>query len=228
VRRAVVLAFVLSVGPPARADEQPIKIDLEPKADKPTAAATQRATEPPEAPPPAPRRKGFVVDATLGALGFLGTFRRLAPPGPWLHLDFGFEPFRWLMVLAEAELAFTDTSVSLDASKVRAFPIYGFGFGVRPKVHVSDRVAIFLQGQLGGMAADVPDNALGILGYQRAESVRPYAGGRLGLEWYQIDRHLALGLMGGLRTCSGFSSSVPGRGDTPLLVDGGATLRYTF
>jgi hypothetical protein len=224
VLATAVLLPLLAAAPSAHAQE-PVKVDFEPKKDD---AAAADFAPPPEAPPPPPRKRGFVLDATLGALGFLGTFRRVAPPGPWLHVDFGYEPLKWLMVLAEAELAYTDTSVSYDPTKARAFPIYGFGFGVRPKVHLSDRVAIFAQGQLGWMAADVPDNALGVIGYVDAESLRLYAGGRLGLEWYQVDRHLALGLMSGLRTCSGFATTVRGRADTPLLVDGGVTLRYTF
>ena len=176
---------------------------------------------------PAPHKKGLVLDSTLGALGFAGQFRKVAPPGPWLHTQLGYEIFRWLMVFGEGELSFTDTSNAQDQTKNRAFPIFGFGGGVRVTVHVTERVGIFLQGHGGFLKADVTKNALGLLGYKDAESLGLYYGGRLGVEWYQLDRHLALGLTGGSRLAQGFKSTGP-KSDTPLLWEGGGSIRYTF
>jgi hypothetical protein len=225
----LVLGLVLAAAPRALAEEptpSTIKLDGDVKKDEQPGASVELAP-PPEAPPPTPRHKGVVLDATLGAMGFLGTFRRVAPPGPWLHIDGGYEPLKWLLVFGEAELAFTDTSIAQDDTKARAFPIFGFGAGVRPKIHFSDRVAMFAQIQLGILKADVSQNALGLIGYRDAEDFSLHYGGRLGLEWYQIDRHLALGLMGGLRHCSGFAKFGT-RGEAALLWDSGATLRYSF
>src|SRR5262245_4198365 len=76
-------------GTPSR-DDGTMRLEADTKSeDKPAAA---EVAPPIEAPPPPPRKKGFVLDATLGGLGFLGSFRRVAPLAPWMHLLFGFEP----------------------------------------------------------------------------------------------------------------------------------------
>jgi hypothetical protein len=168
-----------------------------------------------------------VLESTLGAAGFLGEFRKIAPPGWWLRTQLGYEIFRWLMVFGEGELLYTDTSASSDASKLRAFPIFGFGGGLRVTIHPTERFAFYLQGSVDALKADVPKNALAIIGFKDAESLSASFGGRIGLEWYQIDRHLALGLTGGVRDATGFARA-SGASDTPLLWDAGASLRYTF
>jgi hypothetical protein len=180
-----------------------------------------------EAPPPLPRHHGVVVESSLGALGFLGQFRHLAPTAPWLRTLVGYEVVSWFMPLVEAELAFTDTSVADDPSKVRAFPIFGFFGGGRFTLHFTERFAGFAQGTLGLMKADVPNNAFAILGYSGAERLGTSFGGRVGLEWYQVDRHMALGIAGGLRDAGGFAeTTVPS--DNGLMWDAARTLRYTF
>jgi hypothetical protein len=225
------------VPPPAGSDLTPASPGASPAGPsaEPAPAGSVTATAeggsilpepPPEAPPPLPHHKGFVIEQSLGALGFIGGFRHVAPAGYWLHTQAGYEIFNWLMVFGEGELIFTDTSEAVDPSKVIAFPIYGFGGGLRVTVHITDRVAFFVQGAVDGMKADVPKQALTILGYHNAESIDPSFGGRLGVEWYQIDRHLALGLEGGVRDATGFAKFAGG--DTGLMWDGGAAIRYTF
>ena len=188
-----------------------------------------RAEEPAveEAPPPIPRTKGIVLDASLGVLGFLGQFRRVAPSAPWFHAQLGYELFNWLMFYGEGDLAFSDTSNAQDPSKVRAFPIFGLGGGTRITVHASERTAFYLGSSLGFMKADVSNNAFTILGYRGAERLGFYIGGRLGFEWYQINRHVAIGLALGLKDATGFARTIGG-GDTPLLWDAGLSFRYTF
>lgn len=183
-------------------------------------------TPPPEAPPPPPRHKGFVIEQTLGALGFIGQFGKVAHPAFYLHTQFGYEIFRWLMVFAEGEFAFTDTSLGQDPTKARAFPIFGFGGGLRFTIHATERFAFYLQGSGGGIMADVPARVLGNLGFANAEKLGFYVGGRLGIEWYQLDRHLAIGLAGGTRFLPSFKKSFGS--DTPLGWDAEASLRYTF
>src|SRR5688572_30096163 len=88
----------------ARADEpttEPAQVDLtkdtaKPKVDDPTAP-------PPEAPPPPPYKNTLVVDSTIGTIAFLGQFRKIAPPGFWLHTQLGYELFKWLMLYGEGE-----------------------------------------------------------------------------------------------------------------------------
>lgn len=86
-----------------------------------------------------------------------------------------------------------------------------------------------MQGDAGALEAYVPHGTLGILGYSKAESFSFAVGGRVGLEWYMVDRHLALVAQGGLRDASGFARTGAGApSDLPLMWDGGAGLRYTF
>jgi hypothetical protein len=131
------------------------------------------------------------------------------------------------MLYGEGELAFTDTSNKQSPPSTRAFAMFGFGGGARFSIRFTDRFGIYVQGGLGMMKADVPQSALGILGFKDAESLGLYFGTRLGVEWFQIDRHFALGLNGGVRTAQGFAKLGAGT-DTPLALDGGVSLRYAF
>jgi hypothetical protein len=216
-----------STPPPTLAPDAQVDIATTPPEGKTGEADTTLPTAPAEAPPPRPRKKGVVLEQTAGMLGFGGQFRHVAPPGFWMHMQLGYEVFDWLMVFAAGELAFTSTDVSQDASHSMAFPIYGFGGGLRATVHVTDRFAFFVQGEAGALTAYVPHDSLTILGFRDAESLGVSLGGRLGLEWYQIDRHLALTAEGGLRDAMGFEKVVGGS-DLPLMWDGALGLRYTF
>ncbi len=179
-----------------------------------------------EAPPPRPRHKGLVLESTLGVLAFGGQFRHVAPPASFLHTQLGYELLSWLMVFGEAELAFTDTSESQDASGTRAFPLYGFGGGVRVGPRIGN-FGVFMQADVGALAAEVPHDALADLGFRGAESLGLEIGGRVGFEWYQRDRHLALTLQGGPRLAQGFSK-LGAPADLPIMWDVAAGLRYTF
>jgi hypothetical protein len=237
--RVVSLAFAslsLTFAPRARADEPPAPTPTE------TPAATQvdltKDTKPvtedltardlaTEAPPSTRYKKTLVLDSSLGAMAFMGKFGKVAPPGPWMHVQLGYEVLKWLMLYGEGEIAFTDTSNNQAAPNTRAFPLFGFGGGARFTARFTDRFGAYLQGGLGAMKADIATNALGLLGFRDAESLGLYLGGRLGVEWYQLDRHFALGLNAGIRLAQGFEKIGASR-DTPLAIDGGASLRYAF
>jgi hypothetical protein len=77
------------------------------------------------------------------------------------------------------------------------------------------------------MKADVPTGALVIVGFGNAETLQPAFAGRLGVEWYQMDRHMALGLAVGLRDATGFAQ-VGVASDAGLMADASAVIRYTF
>jgi len=232
---ALTLAIALSAVPrEARADDAPpasgpviapTSIDLE--KDKESGALATTPEVPPEAPPPPPYKATVVIDSSLGALAFLGKFGKTAPPAPWIHTQVGYEIFKWLMAFGEGELAFTDTSRSQDPPKTRAFPIFGFGGGARFTARFTDRFGVYLQGSVGAMKADIRTNALGIIGFKDAESLGIYFAGRLGVEWYQLDRHFGLGITSGIRDATGFKVR-GGSSDTPLAFDAGASIRYAF
>lgn len=214
---------------PATAAPKAENIHLEGDKEEARGGAVTPLAEPPlDAPPPAPRKKrGFVLDATAGVLGAIGALRNVAPPAPHFRVLFGYEPFSWLIVFVQGELAFTSTALAQDPPYTRAFPIYGFGAGVRGTIPLGDRLGVYLEPGFGAMAADVAYNALFILGFRDAEHLAPYFGGRVGLEWYQLDRHFALGVAGGARLATGFSR-VGLTADTPALWEAQATLRYHF
>jgi hypothetical protein len=186
------------------------------------------AADPSDAPPPVrPHQKGLVLETTLGVLGFAGEFRHVAPPAYWTHAQLGYELLSWFMLFGEAELAFTDTSESQDASHSRAVPLWGFGGGARATVRHKD-VAGFVQASVGGLTAQVPHGALTYLGFGDAESLHAQFGSRVGLEWYARDRHLALCLQGGPRIAQGFSRAILNAGTLPLMWDAAVGFRYTF
>ena len=203
----------------------PSQIDLE--KDTQSSALADVPVVPAEAPPPLPYKKSLVIDSSIGGFVFLGKFGQTAPPLPWIRTQVGYEVFKWLMVFGEGELGFTDTSGSQAPPKTRAFPIFGFGGGARFTARFTDRFGVYLQGSVGAMKADIRARALEIIGYRDAESLGLYLGGRLGVEWYQLDRHFALGVNAGLRDALGFKR-VGGASDTPLAFDAGASIRYAF
>jgi hypothetical protein len=238
------LALGATVAPAAAAADAPAPAPA-PAPALPEGAKIEFSTEAPEgkvsnapATPPAgseadtgpplrPRHKGLVLETTLGALGFAGQFRHVAPIAYWMHAQLGYEVAPWLMLFGEGELAFTDTSEAEDPSHVAAFSIWAVGGGARATIHATDRVAFFGQLSIDGMAANVPHDTLAVLGYHPAESVNASFGLRAGVEWYQIDRHLALALQVGARDAQGFQRSV-GASDFPLMWDAGVGFRYTF
>jgi hypothetical protein len=227
VRSAAALSAAL-IAAPARADDPPAEQEVPTSIDlNRDTAVTAPESPPPEAPPPRPYQKSVVLDTTLGAMAFLGEFGRVAPPGPWLHTQLGYELTKWFMLYGEADLAFTDTSNRQAPPNVRAFPLFGFGAGARFTLRFSERIGVYAQGGLGAMKADVATNALGILGFRDAESLALYLGTRLGLEWYQVDRHMALGLAAGIRTPQGFARAGL-TNETALAIDAGLSIRYAF
>jgi hypothetical protein len=231
------VALIAGAVSPASAQEAPaaptlpsdaqVTIATTPPEGKTGEADSTLPSPPPEAPPVRPRKKGLVLESTAGVLGFAGKLGQVAPPGFWTHMQLGYELFHWLMVFADGELAFTSTSVAEDPSHSIAFPIYGFGGGLRATFHARPRLAFFVQGQAGLLTAYVPHDALAILGYENAESLNPSFGGRVGVEWYQVDRHMALTAEAGGRDATGFAKVIGGA-DLPLMWDVGLGLRYTF
>jgi hypothetical protein len=208
------------------APDAQIDISTNPEAEQPTAQGSGTAAFA-EAPPPRPRRKGLVLEASVGVLGFAGKFAQVAPPAYWMQTQLGYEVTDWLMFFGEGEIAFTNTSEEQDESTAFQFPIWGFGAGARATIHATPRVAFFIQAQLDALTADVPHDALTILGFRNAESINASFGVRGGIEWYQIDRHLALCIEGGARDATGFAK-VTAANDFPLMWDSALAIRYVF
>jgi hypothetical protein len=221
-------ATLLFVARASLADEAQVDITPQQILGQPS-TERQVAThdEPTEGLQERPRHPGLVLESTLGVLGFAGNFRHVAPPAYWVRGQLGYEVTRGLMVYADGEAGWTDTSESQEEANTFAVVLWGFGGGLRGTVHWSERVAIYAEGEVGALTADVIHDELTVLGFRNAESLNPSAGARVGIEWYQLDRHLALAATGGARYAVGFAKVV-GPTDLPLMWDAGLSLRYTF
>jgi hypothetical protein len=222
---AVAHAFAQDTPQSAPAISPEAHIEIAPTP--PEGKTTPTAVESEAAPPPRPRSQGLVLETTGGVLAFAGEFRHVAPAAYWLRAQLGYEALSWLMIFGETELAFTDTSESQDESHTVAFPLWAFGGGLRGTIHALDRLGLFVEGDVGAMTAIVPHRTLTVLGFRQAESLNLQFGGRLGVEWYQVDRHLALTASGGTRIAQGFSKTFAAS-DLPLMWDAAVGLRYAF
>jgi hypothetical protein len=223
-------ALILAQAVSAQADAPSLSLGVSttPADQAPPAASSTLPDAPvPEVPPPLPHKHGLTLEQSLGVLGFAGQFRHVSPPGLWIHTQLGYEFFKWLMPFVSGEVAYADTSEAQDPSKARAFPIFGFGGGVRATFSVAERFALFAQFELGALRTDTPKNSLAILGFRDAEGFNPFFGGRIGFDWLQIDRHLGVGISIGLRDAQGFAK-LAGSSDTPLMWDAAAAIRYVF
>ncbi|HEY2404400.1 MAG TPA: hypothetical protein VGI10_00250 [Polyangiaceae bacterium] len=178
-----------------------------------------------ETPPPPPRHKGVVIESTIGAFGHLGSMRYISPTAPWFRVQLGFEPFRFLMLFGEADLVLANTSYGRPPPPPRTYALYGFGGGLRGTLKVLDRVGLYAQASGGG--ASITEDVLSTYGYQNANQLAFYYGAELGVEWYQVNPHLALAVHGGIRDYPTNFLRVRSNQE-PLAWVSGVALRYTF
>ncbi len=178
-----------------------------------------------EAPPPPPRKKGFVVESSIGVMGQIGHLKHITPNAPWFGLRFGYEPLRWLMVFVDGDLFVASTSYAHPPPPPRSFTFWNVGAGFRLTVKPTDRFGVYLQGSLG--AGRATEDVLRLYGYRHAHELGMYQGAELGVEWYQVNPHLALTLHGGVRN---YPRALARDRDSqpPMTWLGGAGLRYTF
>ena len=194
---------------------------------RPSGAPTEDTLSPSaeEAPPAPPRKHGFTIETGVGALTHLGPLAHVSPTAPWFHLQIGYEPFRWLMIFAEGDLTFSNTSYAAQPPPTRTYRLYGFGPGLRFSLPFGERFGGYLEGS-GGLAR-VSDDLLAIYGYTEATHLKPYFGGRLGLEWFAPNPHLAVALsFGGRSYQQGLSRERSNEAAIALL--GNIGIRYTF
>jgi len=219
---------LLAASPAFGAEERKITTQeienwLDAPSDKPGTEA-DNGDEFGEAPPPPPRRHGFLIESTLGLLGHLGPMKSISPTTPQLRLKVGYELLNWLLFFGEVDVAFGTTSYAHPPPPPRTYALYSFGGGVRVTVAPTDVIGFYLEGGLGAAAAS--EDVLQIYGFAHADELNTYAGAELGIDWYQVNPHMALALHGGVRTYAGFDRER----DTasPLTWLSGLSLRYTF
>lgn len=183
----------------------------------------QRAA-PLEVPPLPPRSRGWVLETGVGAVFQLGALRHVSPPSPWLGVHLGYEVAEWFMVLANADLTLADTSYAARPPEPRTYAHYAIGAGGRFQFRMASWLAAHAQLELG--VSEVTEDVLEQYGYRQADSLNFHYGARVGLDWLQVNPHLALGLQGTLRNYSGLDRT--NNADTPLAAIGALTFRYAF
>jgi hypothetical protein len=161
---------------------------------EPTGDATSRD---PDAPEPPPRRHGVVFEGSIGALGHLGNMRDVSPVSPWFRLQVGYELLDWLMLFGQGDVALSSTSLAHRPPAERTYALFGAGGGARATWAAFHSVSFYLQGEAG--VSSVTEDVLSTYGYPDADRLRPFAGGALGVEWYQLSPHYALSVSGGAR-----------------------------
>jgi hypothetical protein len=179
-----------------------------------------------EEPLPAPRHHGLVLESGVGFVTQLGSMKHIAPTAPDFHVRLGYEFLTWLMPFLEADVAFASTAYAPRPPPQRSYFHYGFGAGLRVTVPVGRVLALLAQGSLG--AARVSEqNVLSVYGFPDADEPNLYLAGELGLEWYQVNPHLALAVHGGIRHYGNGLTRDRG-GEAPIAGTGSAALRYAF
>jgi hypothetical protein len=188
--------------------------------------ADQGGTPAEEQPLPAPRRHGFVLESGIGFVTQVGSLAHIAPTAPDFQLRFGYEVLSWLMPFIEADIAFANTAYASEPPPPRSYFHFGAGAGARFTLPVGRILAVFAQGSVG-LAAISEQNVLSIYGFPDADEPNLYLDGRIGLEWYQVNPHLALGFHGGIRSYGQGLTRERG-GEAPIAVLASANLRYAF
>jgi hypothetical protein len=216
------LAHAESEALPAAMKQADVEAWLE--AD-PAEVDTAAVDEDLDAPLVAPRHRGFVVEGSVGALGHLGHMRNISPVAPWFRLQVGYELFDWLMVFGQGDVSLASTRYASSPPDSRGYALFGLGTGARLSWQPLDALGLYLQGDVG--LASVNQDVLSTYGYANADRLRPYFGGMLGVEWFQVSPHYALALYGGVRDYVQNFERINGI-KPPVAWLGGLAIRYTL
>ena len=188
--------------------------------------ADKGATAEEEEPLPAPRRHGLVVESGVGFVSQIGSLKHVTPTAPDFDLRLGYEFLSWLMPFVEGDVAFASTAYASAPPPPRSYFHYAAGAGIRFTIPVGRVLAVFAQGSLG-LARVSEQNVLSVYGFPNADEENLYLDAKLGLEWYQVNPHLALAAHGGIRSYGQGLTRDRG-GDPPIALVGSAALRYAF
>jgi hypothetical protein len=166
-------------------------------SQEPDQADTSKPDAELEAPVLPPRRHGWVLEGSVGALGHLGNMQSVSPVAPWFRLQVGYELFDWLMLFGQGDVALSTTSLASTPPGKRGYALFGMGGGARLSWQAFSAIGFYLQGDAG--MASITEDVLSTYGYPDADRLRPYAGATVGIEWFQLSPHYALAVSGGAR-----------------------------
>jgi len=207
---------------PTQLDDENLDAWLSQEPDQADGAPSDEDLAPLE---PPPRHHGVVIEGSAGALGHLGNMRDVSPVAPWFRLQVGYELFDWLMLFGQGDVAFSSTSFAQRPPAKRSYALFGFGAGARLSWQAFSAVGFYLQGE-GGFAS-VNEDVLATYGYPDADRLRPFVGGSLGVDWFQLSPHYALSIGGGARDYFQNFERVYGT-RPPLAWFGSVAIRYAF
>jgi hypothetical protein len=166
---------------------------------------------------------GFLVEAYLGARGFVNGAGDVTTPGPWASIRFGYEILDWLMVLLGVEGSMHQTDAPAPPAQ-GAFELVQGTVDLRVQIHPTAEFAIWLDAQFGLLVATT--DLLVLYGFEGSDVVGITYGGELGLDWHLRSRHHSIGVMGGVRHYPSLEAT---NGTAPALgVHGAAYIRYVF
>ncbi len=206
---------------PTRAE---VEAFLDSRALPKTGSFADRPVPREEVPPPPPRKRGLVVEGTMGALFQLGALRHVSPTSPWFQLLVGYEFTDWFLLAAQGDFTIADTSFASQPPPPRTYAEYAVSGAPRFQLTIVDPISAYVQFELG--VASATEDVLQVYGYRDADELSLFYGGRLGLEWFMKNPHLALALSGTVRNMPGLERN--NSADAPLVIIGAGTLRYAF
>ncbi len=156
-----------------------------------TLAWSSPATAQETAPPLAPQRPGFAIEASLGAYVPTGKLANLSSPGAWTRFAIGWDVKRWFELYGAADVAFLSTDRAQPPPSPHAYRIWGFEGGGRFFLPIGDRVRIPFRLGVGAHAA-VDDDVLSTYGFANEQSLGVSLSGATGVEWRAPSRHFGL------------------------------------
>lgn len=174
---------------------------------------------------PPPRRRGLVLEGSVGALGHLGDMQAVSPVSPWFRIQVGYELFDWLMLLGQGDVAVSSTGLAHRPPEKRGFALFGVGAGARLAWQPLGAVGVYLQADAG--LSSVSEDVLATYGYPDANRLRPFVGSSLGVEWFQVSPHYGLAVYGGARDYFENFERINGR-KPPLAWISGLAIRYAL
>lgn len=147
---------------------------------------------------------GWLVEGWLGGRGFLGGLGEVAAPGVWANVGMGYEWFHWLSVRVAIEASFHET-LGPGPPSPTAFELLGAVAALRAQLNLTASWALWGQGEVGLIMA--LGDVLRAYDFDQSGDLSFQFGGSGGVDWHLDNRHMSIGLAGGLRLYPGLAGA---------------------